>query len=79
MQRIRVEIARRDVANFCGRIIDADGIRYNPKNFDALLNMRKPEMASDLEQFLCGVNWMRNGIPNFSKVVYPLHQLMEDC
>lgn len=33
---------------FCGRIISSDGIKYHPRHFDTLLNMKKPTLASDL-------------------------------
>ena len=66
-------------AEFCGRIIDKDGMRFHPRNLNALLEMRKPEFASDLQQFYFPCNWMRNSIPAFSETIAPLHNLLEDC
>ena len=43
------------------------------------MTMRYPEFASDLQQFLCATNWMRSAIPDYSRVVSPLHNLMEQC
>ena len=64
---------------FCGRIISAEGIKYNPRNLEVLLNMKRPEMASDLQQFICATNWMRNSIPDYAKRIEPLHNLLETC
>ena len=66
-------------AKFCGRVIDAEAIRHDPRGLDALMNMRHHVVASELQQFLCATNWMRNSIPDYSRVISPLHQLMEQC
>lgn len=66
-------------APFCGRLIDESGIKFNPRDLATLLNMRKPEFASDLQQFLCASNWMRRSIPEYAKTIAPLHALMEAC
>ncbi len=64
---------------FCGRIISSTGIQYHPRHFDSLVAMNKPTYASDLQQFVCATNWMRNSIPAFAKRIEPLHQLLEEC
>lgn len=66
-------------AEFCGRIIDKDGTRFQPRQLEALLNMRTPEFAADLQQFMCASNWMRSSIPAYSNTVAPLHTLLEAC
>ena len=43
------------------------------------MTMRQPEFASDLQQFICATNWMRTSIPDYSRVVSPLHKPMEEC
>jgi len=35
--------------------------------------------GGDLQQFICATNWMRSSIPEYTKVVAPLHNLMESC
>ena len=62
---------------FCGRILTPEGIQYHPRHFESLVSMKKPTMARELQQLLCATNWMRSSIPNYSKVVEPLHNLME--
>ena len=64
---------------FCGRIITPEGIQYHPRHFDSLVSMKKPTMARELQQLLCATNWMRSSIPNYSKVIEPLHTLMENA
>jgi RNase H-like domain found in reverse transcriptase/Reverse transcriptase (RNA-dependent DNA polymerase) len=62
---------------FCGRIIDGDGIRFDPSRLETLLNMQRPTKAGDLLQFNCATNWMRSSIPNYSHTMAPLQDLME--
>lgn len=64
---------------FCGRIIDGEGIRFDPRSLDALLNMHRPEKAGDLLQFICATSWMRNSIPEYATTIAPLHEIMELC
>ena len=66
-------------ATFCGRTLDAEGLRYNPRNLQALLSLLRPNTAADLQQFICADNWMRPAIPNYAAEVAPLHQLTESC
>lgn len=64
---------------FCGRIISREGVRFDPRNIEALLSMRTPQMGSELQQLICTTNWMRTSIPNYSLIVQPLHDLLEDA
>ena len=66
-------------AHFCGRIIDGDGVRFDPRRLETLLSMSPPERGNELQQFICAANWMRSSIPAFSKQIAPLHKLMESC
>lgn len=64
---------------FYGPIISKDGVRFDPRKIDALLQMPKPKMGRELQQLNCAANWMRTSIPNFSKIIQPLHNLLEDA
>jgi hypothetical protein len=66
-------------ATFCGRVFDKDGIRFHRSKFDALQSMQRPELACDLMQFTCALNWMRTSTPNYAEVVASLLGLLEDC
>ena len=61
---------------WCGRIITADGITHDPRRIDGLLSMQRPETAGDLQQFICAINCMRKGIPEYNKNVGPLQTLL---
>lgn len=63
---------------FCGRIINAEGIRHHPRHFESLLTMKRPTLGEELQQLLCATNWMRTSLPNYAAVVAPLHDLLED-
>ena len=62
---------------WCGRLVSAHGIRYDPKRLEGLLNMGPPTTGAHLQQFLCALQWVKNGITQFSELVQPLHDLME--
>lgn len=64
-------------ATFCGRIFGEEGMACNPCNFEALRAMLLPQMASDLTQFLCGLNWIRTAIPNYAAISVPLHGILK--
>ena len=64
-------------ARFCGRIISKDGINFDPRNLDALVKMKRPSHADQLQQFICAMNWMRNGVKKFARIVSPLLKLLD--
>jgi hypothetical protein len=57
---------------YCVRLITKDGVRFDPKNVEALQTMHEPQNGADLVQYVAAVNWMRSAIPNYSKRVAPL-------
>jgi RNase H-like domain found in reverse transcriptase len=67
---------------YCGRLITKDGVRFDPKNMQALQTMQQPQNGADLVQYVVAVNWMRSAIPNNSKRVDPfqaeLAKVLED-
>lgn len=52
---------------------------FDPRHLQSLIDMRRPTTANQLQQFLCATNWMRTSIPEYSKKISPLHELMECC
>jgi RNase H-like domain found in reverse transcriptase/Reverse transcriptase (RNA-dependent DNA polymerase) len=54
---------------YCGRLITKYGVRFDPKNMEALQTMHEPQNGADLVQYVAAVNWMRSAIPNYSKRV----------
>ena len=62
---------------WCGRLVSAQGIRYDPRRLEGLLSMEPPSSGSNLQQFVCALQWVKQGIPNFTELVAPLHEFME--
>jgi hypothetical protein len=56
----------------CGRLITKDGVRFDPKNMEALQTMQEPQNGADLVQYVAALNWMRSAIPKYSKRMAPL-------
>lgn len=44
---------------FFGKIISNICITFNPQNIEAILNMKIPQKADELQQLVCAANWMR--------------------
>jgi RNase H-like domain found in reverse transcriptase len=53
-------------------MITKDGVRFDPKNMEALQTMQEPQNGADLVQYVVTVNWIQCAIPNYSKRVAPL-------
>ena len=63
-------------AEWCGRIISHEGIRYNPKKLQGLIDLQFPRTAKDLMEFVYAFGWMRSHIPDFAKLVEPLNEVI---
>jgi len=62
---------------WCGRVISAEGVRMDPARLEALVEMAEPVTGDQLQQFVCAANWMRAAIPEFTKTMSPLSDLLE--
>lgn len=62
---------------WCGRVISADGISFDPRRMEGIRNLSQLETGAELQQFVCAMQWMRMGIPEFSSLVRPLAELLE--
>lgn len=67
-----------DIVQFCGRIINKDGFKFHPRQYEALTNMQPPTTIGALMELVHSANCMRNAIPSFSKQIAPLHDLLEE-
>jgi hypothetical protein len=65
--------------SYCGRLITKDGVRFDPKNMEALQTMQEPQNGADLVQYVAAVNCMRGAIPSYSKRVAPLQKHWRKC
>jgi hypothetical protein len=64
-------------AQWCGRIINAEGVKYHPRNYEAITKMDYPRTAGELNQLLTGMGWMQKCLPRFNEIKAPLKELME--
>ena len=39
--------------------------------------MEPPSIGGHIQQFLCAIQWVKTGIPNFAQIISPLHDFME--
>jgi hypothetical protein len=61
-----------------GKEWTAEGIQHDHSRIEVLGEMRRPETGGELMSFLAAVNWMRNHLPDFSRVAKPLQDLLQD-
>ncbi|OWZ04014.1 hypothetical protein PHMEG_00024162 [Phytophthora megakarya] len=64
---------------WCGKIIDANGVRHEPARIDTLRAMPYPSTAGELQQFLCAVNWMRESLIDYARQVSPLQHKLDEA
>lgn len=62
---------------FCGHIIDKEGLHKTQEKVEAVVNSPPPENVSQLRSFLGLVNYYGKFISNLSATVQPLNQLLE--
>ncbi|GMF48914.1 unnamed protein product [Phytophthora fragariaefolia] len=49
----------------CGKLISAQGVMHCPERVQCLINIPLSMTAGEMQQFLCAINWMRQGIPEY--------------
>ena len=64
-------------ATWCGRIIDTDGVRFNPSNLSGLKDCDLPRTAGELCEYVHGASWISTGIPRFAERSAPLREILE--
>lgn len=57
---------------FCGQILSKDGISQDPERISALVNMKPPTNVSELQQYLCAINWIQSSIVDYARISKPL-------
>ncbi len=62
---------------FSGRVIYSKGIKFHPRQYEALTSMEPPTTVGALMELVHGANWMRTAIPRFAELIDPLHNLLE--
>ena len=64
--------------HWCGKVYSGGEVRHDPDRLSGLANMRRPETAGELMQFLQAVKWLRTSLPRMAEVVEPIRRLLED-
>ena len=52
---------------------------HHPEHTQGLSELRRPETAGELMQFLQAINWMRTSLPELAELEAPLRALPEEC
>jgi Reverse transcriptase (RNA-dependent DNA polymerase) len=47
---------------YCGRLITKDGVRFDPKNMEALQTMQEPQNGADLVQYVAACSAARTNV-----------------
>ena len=63
---------------WCGKVYSGRGVAHDPDRVQGLANMRRPESAGELMQFLQAVNWLRTSLPRMAETVDPLQSMLEE-
>ena len=64
-----------DQVEWCGRIINKNGWRYNSKYFNSILKVPAPTTLGALEDFLYTITWLNLTIPKLTSYKGPLESL----
>ena len=62
---------------WCGRIIDENGSRMDPRHIEGMMNASLPQTGDELSQFVNATQWMGHNIPDFAARVQPLRDILE--
>lgn len=71
-EKMKLEL---EEVEYHGHLLSARGIRPNPKRIEAIKKMPTPHDVKAVQRLLGSVNYMRNFLPNLSKIAEPLRRL----
>jgi hypothetical protein len=63
---------------FVGRLISRNGIRFDPKDLQAVHDLPPPENAKELQHFLAAANFFRMALPDFARIASPLTNYLNE-
>ena len=69
-------VFRQKQIEFLGHIIRAEGVRINPEEIRAILNMDRPSDVPELRRLLGMVNFLARFLPRLQDVIQPLTLLL---
>jgi len=56
--------------------VTSEGIGTDPEKFAAIAELEPPSTVKDLRQYLIVASWYRRLVPDFSRIVKPLNDLL---
>ena len=62
---------------WCGKVYSQGRESHDPVRLQGLSDMRLPETAAELMQFLQAMNWLRTSLPRTAEVGAPLRLFLE--
>ena len=62
---------------YCGHLIDKDGLHFTQPKLETVADFPLPETQHTLRSFLGLANWFRDHIRDHSRLVRPLHKVLE--
>ncbi|POM80184.1 Hypothetical protein PHPALM_2011, partial [Phytophthora palmivora] len=66
-----------EAVNWCGKIIDGNGVTHDPTRLESLVKLPLPQNAAELQHFLCAVNWIRDSVVDYGRAVAPLQKTFD--
>ena len=63
--------------HWCGRIISASGIQFDPRRLSGLKDAQTPQTAGELSQYVYCIQWMSQAVPDFAARIQPLRDILE--
>ena len=63
---------------YCGHVINAEGLHKSSKKVEAMVKCPPPENVTQVRAFLGLVNYYHKFLPNLSSVLHPIHQLLKN-
>lgn len=65
-----------DKVNYCGYMIDKNGIHKEVSKMEAIKKMPVPKNTSEVKAFIGTINYYGRFIPNLSSILFPLNKLL---
>lgn len=62
---------------WCDHVLSAEAISFDPRRIYGIRAMDPSRTVWKLQQFVCALQWMRNAIPRFSNLIFPLTFFLE--
>lgn len=62
---------------WCGRLLSASGIRFDPRRLEALITMQPSTTGGHLQQIICALQWVRQDIPSFNHTILRLQDVLD--